>query len=58
MSKQLIIVCGDSEKKHAMYLQQLVSARDDKEGEQIGTKDGDVNAVIWSEKKYQTQLNQ
>ncbi len=56
MSKQLIIVCGDSEKKYAMYLQQLVSARDDKEGEQIGTKDGAVNAVIWSEKQYEDNL--
>ena len=53
MSKQLIIVCGDSEKKYAMYLQQLVSTRDDKEDEQIGTKDGAVNAVIWNEKQYE-----
>ena len=56
MPRNIIIVCNDTEKQYATYLQQLVSANDDKEGEQVGTKDGNVTAAIYSEKQYQDNL--
>ena len=57
MKKNLFIVCEDSEKKYATYLQQLVSSVDDEDGVQVGTKDGEVNASIFSEKKYEDNLH-
>ncbi|MCI1259298.1 MAG: hypothetical protein LKG13_01295, partial [Atopobiaceae bacterium] len=56
MTDKLIIVCEDGEKKYATYLRQLVSARDDEENKQVGTKDGGVEAVIWNGKQYQDNL--
>ena len=58
MSQKLIIVCNDAEKKYAIYLQQLVSAEDDEEGKQVGTRDGAVTAAIYSEKQYEANLSQ
>ncbi|NGM17504.1 hypothetical protein GMI70_05755 [Eggerthellaceae bacterium zg-893] len=53
MKKTLIIVCGNSDRKYATYIQQLISAFDDTDDARIGTKDGAVDAVIWDEKHYQ-----
>lgn len=58
MQKKLIIVCEESERKYASYLQQLVSAADDEDGKQVGTKDGEVSAAIFSEKQYEDNLHQ
>lgn len=52
MKKTLIIVCNDADRKYATYIQQLISAFDDTEDSQVGTKDGAVDAVIWDEKHY------
>lgn len=52
MKKRLIIVCNEEVRKYATYLQQLVSALDDEDGEQVGVKDGSVEAVIWDEKRF------
>ncbi len=53
MKKKLIVVCDEACEKYGVYLQQLVSASDDKEGEVVGTKDGAVEAVVWNEKQYE-----
>ncbi len=53
MPKSLMIVCDETVDKYARYLQQLVSASDDEEGKQVGTKDGSVVAAINSEKEYE-----
>ena len=58
MPKKIIIVCDEAEKQYATYLLQLISANDDKEGEQVGTKDGTVTAAIYSEKQYESNLAQ
>ena len=58
MQQKLIIVCNDTEKKYATYLQQLISAQDDEDGAQVGTKDGAVTAAIFSEKQYADNLAQ
>ena len=50
MKKTLIIVSNESDRKYATYLQQLISAYDDSDDQQIGTKDGSVDAVFWDEK--------
>ncbi len=50
---KLIIVCDDSTEKYANYLLQLVSAKDDEDGEIVGTKDGSVEATIWNEVQYE-----
>lgn len=52
MRKSLIIVCGDSDRKYATYIQQLISAFDDEGDEIVGTRDGSVDAVVWDEKHY------
>lgn len=56
MKKTLIIVCDDADKKYATYIQQLISAFDDTDDSQVGTKDGAVDAVIWDEKHYRDNL--
>lgn len=52
MRKSLIIVCGDPDRKYATYIQQLISAFDDKDDVIVGTQDGSVDAVVWDEKHY------
>lgn len=56
MKKTLIMVCNDADRKYATYIQQLISAFDDSEDGQVGTKDGSVDAVIWDEKHYRDNL--
>ena len=46
MKKKLIIVSNESDRKYATYLQQLISAFDDSDDKQVGTKDGSVDAVV------------
>lgn len=54
MSKnKLIIVYDKSTKTAANHLLQLISAKDDTDGTQVGTKDGQVDAVIWNETEYE-----
>jgi len=53
MPKKLIIVCDKSCEKYAIYLQQLVSALDDKDNEIVGTQDGAVVAVVWTEEQFE-----
>ena len=50
--KSIIVVCDDKTKEYANYLRQLISANDDKDGEIVGTKDGEVEVVVWTEKQY------
>ena len=50
--KKLIIVYDKSTEATANYLLQLISGTDDVEGAQVGTRDGNVDANIWSEKEY------
>lgn len=50
--RKLIIVCDDKTKPYANYLMALISAKDDKEDEVIGVRDGSVEAVVWSEKDF------
>lgn len=57
MKKTLIIVSNESDRKYATYLQQLISAFDDSDDKQIGTKDGSVDAVVWDEKHYRDNFN-
>ena len=50
--KKLIIVYDKNTEATANYLLQLISGTDDVEGAQVGTRDGNVDANIWSEKEY------
>lgn len=50
--KRIIVVCDDKTKEYANYLRQLISANDDKDGEIVGTKDGEIDVVVWTEKQY------
>ena len=50
--KKLIIVCEEKLKNQGDFLAQLISAIDDKNGEIIGVKDGEVVATVWTEKEY------
>ena len=52
--KKLIIVCDESTKKYGTFLAQLISNDDDKEGQVVGVKDGEVQAVVWNEKVYES----
>lgn len=56
--KKLIIVCDDSTEKYANYLRQLISSIDDKDGEIVGVKDGEVDALVWNEKQYKSNALQ
>ncbi len=58
--KKLIIVVDDKTKKYGELLSALISTKDDKEDQIVGTKDGSVESVIWTEKVYadnQAQLS-
>lgn len=50
--KKLVIVCEEKLKNQGDFLAQLISAIDDKNGEIIGVKDGEVVAQVWTEKEY------
>lgn len=52
--KKLIIVCDSNVEQYANYLRQLISANDDKDGEIVGVKDGELEVVVWNEKQYIT----
>lgn len=52
---KLILVHSDNTSVFANYLQMLISAKDDKEDEIVGVKDGTVMTTIWSEKDYLAQ---
>ncbi len=52
--KKLIIVCDSKVEQYANYLRQLISANDDKDGEIVGVKDGELEVVVWNEKQYIT----
>lgn len=53
---KLLIVCTSETWKYGTYLMQLISSKDDKNGQPIGPKDGSVEAVLWSEKGYTNNL--
>lgn len=50
--KKLIVVYDKNTEATANYLLQLISGNDDAEGTQVGTKDGNVEVSLWSEKEY------
>lgn len=50
--KKLIIVYDKNTESTANYLLQLISGSDDADGVQVGPKDGNIDANIWSEKEY------
>ncbi|MBE6539805.1 MAG: hypothetical protein E7674_03595 [Ruminococcaceae bacterium] len=52
--KKLIIVYDKNTKIAANHLLQLISAKDDTDDTQVGTKDGQVDAVIWNETEYES----
>lgn len=52
--KKLIITCDSKVEQYANYLRQLISANDDKDGEIVGVKDGELEVVVWNEKQYVT----
>ena len=56
MKKKLTIVCDDSKKSYCHYLSQLISSRDDVDGQFVGPEDGTVEAAIWDEKEYKQNL--
>lgn len=51
--KKLIIVYDKNTKTAANHLLQLISANDDTDETQVGTKDGQLDAVIWNETEYE-----
>lgn len=53
LKRKLVIVCEEATMEYGNYLLQLISAYDDKEGEQIGTKDGTIEAILWTEREYE-----
>ena len=52
----LIIVCTEKTQKYANYLIQLIGMKDDTDDKTVGLKDGSVEAAVWSEKVYKTNL--
>lgn len=55
---KLIIVCEDKLRKYGDFLVQLVSLEDDKDELIIGVKDGEVDAVVWTESEYKSNAHQ
>ena len=53
---ELMIVCDEKLMEYANYLMALIGQNDDVDGETVGTKDGMVNAAIWTPKQYQDSL--
>lgn len=53
--RKLILVHSDNTEVFANYLQMLISANDDVNGEVVGVEDGSVETAIWSEKEYAAQ---
>ena len=56
--KKLIIVCEEETRKYGDFLAQLVSLRDDEDDKVIGVPDGEVAAIIWTEKEYKANAVQ
>lgn len=56
--KKLIIVCEEETRKYGDFLAQLVSLRDDEEDKIVGVPDGEVAAIIWTEKEYKANAVQ
>lgn len=56
--RKLVIVCEEDTRKYGDFLAQLVSLKDDKNGEVVGTKDGEVAAQVWTEKDYSSNAAQ
>ena len=50
--KNLIIVCEKEYKKIGDYITQLITLNDDTLDDIVGTKDGEVKAIVWDEKIY------
>jgi len=50
--KKLIIVCEEKLRQYGDFLAQLLSLKDDKNDQVVGTKDGSVAAQVWTEKEY------
>jgi hypothetical protein len=51
--KKVIIVPNDKMNMPAHLLKALISSKDDSENESVGTRDGEVEAVIWDDKHYE-----
>lgn len=51
-TRKLIIVSDKAREKYANYLKQLISVKDDTEGEIVGIKDNSVDVAVWTEKEY------
>lgn len=49
---ELMIVCDDKTRQYGNYLIQLIGQNDDVEGKDVGTKDGEVVAAIYTEKQH------
>ena len=50
--KKLIIVCEEGLHRYGDFLAQLISGKDDVEGNVVGIKDGVAGALVWTEKEY------
>ncbi len=56
MITKLIIVYNKDTQKYANYMLQLISLKDDEDGNVIGSQDGSVEAAVWSEKEYEDKM--
>lgn len=56
--KKLIIVCEEKYRSIGAYISQLISSNDDTEETTVGTKDGEVQATVWTEKEYKSNSMQ
>ena len=54
--KKLTIVCDDKTEKYANILRQLITSKDDTEGEVVGIEDGTVDVAVWLEKNYRDNM--
>lgn len=50
--KKLVIVCEEGLRQFGDFLAQLLSLKDDEDGQVVGTRDGAVAAQVWTEKEY------
>lgn len=54
--QHLIIVCDDATVKYANYLRQLICSNNDKEGEIVGTEDGSIGVIVYTEQQYKDNM--
>ncbi|MBE0472104.1 MAG: hypothetical protein IBX55_21680 [Methyloprofundus sp.] len=57
MKKKLVIVATSGLEEQANLLKGLISANDDVEGQTVGTRDGEVEVVVWDDKHFEANKN-